>query len=223
MHDESNMAGAAIAGTSANSRPARVASHKRLIAVGFAVAVAIAAWAIWSYSQRLPKRFATVIDGQLYRSGEVSPAQLATLAREYGVKSVLSLLDPNDPDVKTEKAAAERLGMNWMNVPLRGNGASTPAQRDEMRRILLRDPLDGPMLVHCAAGTNRTGLACGMVRLHKHGWTLQQVMDEMRRFRFEDGPSHENLRAALRDEAERAARQRAGEPAPPAATNVADP
>ncbi len=53
------------------------------------------------------------------------------------------------------------------------------------------------MLVHCAAGVNRTGLAIGLYRIHQEGWSVAQVLAEMRRYGFEDLPKHESLRGAL--------------------------
>lgn len=172
--------------------------HPALLATVLALAAAAGGWA-WHEATRLPKRFGVVEAGRLYRSGEVSPAQLETLAREKGIRTVLSLLDPSAPESVAERQAAERLGLTWLNIPLRGDGSSTPEARNEIRAILLRDDT-GPMLVHCAAGSNRTGLTCGMWRIHRDGWTVEQVLDEMRRYDFEDLDKHENLLAALRDE-----------------------
>lgn len=172
---------------------------------GLVVAVAsvlagAAGTAAWWHSNRLPKRFALVADGRLYRSGEVTPGQLERLQREYRIGRVISLLDPDAPVSKAERATAQRLGLVWHNVPLRGSGESTAADR---RRILdlLTDPDAPPTLVHCAAGVNRTGLAIGLYRLRCQGWTLEQVLTEMRAFGFEDLPKHENLRQALAAEA----------------------
>lgn len=170
------------------------------------VAAAIGA-AVWFGATRLPRRFAAVEPGRLYRCGSVTPTQLETLQREHGVRTVLSLLDPAAPESVAEKAAAERLQMTWLNVPLRGNGDSTPADRERLRAILL-DGNGGPLLVHCAAGVNRTGLAVGMYRLHAQGWTLEQVREEMLRFDFEDLAKHEGLRRALEEEAQAAEAQR---------------
>jgi protein tyrosine phosphatase (PTP) superfamily phosphohydrolase (DUF442 family) len=142
----------------------------------------------------------------VYRSGKVSPAQLAEVAREHGVKRVLSLLDPAAPESVAERDAAARLGIEWLNVPLRGNGASTPEARDRIREILAQR--DKPLLIHCAAGSNRTGLACGMLRIHEQGWTVEQVIAEMKTYDFEDEPDHENLRQALLAEQELARQKR---------------
>ncbi|MGD8450416.1 MAG: tyrosine-protein phosphatase [Phycisphaerae bacterium] len=148
-----------------------------------------------------PKRFAPVVDGRLYRCGSVTPPQLAWARDEYGIRRVLCLLNPAAVETQEERAAAERLGLAWSNVPLPGNGASTPEDR---RQILawLREADDGPGLVHCAAGVNRTGLAVGLYRLHVEGWPLERVLAELRANGFEDEPKHENLRQALAAEAE---------------------
>lgn len=151
-----------------------------------------------------PENFATVVPGRLYRSGEVAPAQLERLQRETGLRTVLSLLNPDTPESAAERAAAERLGLRWLNIPLTGDGASSPEQRDRIRAIIL-DSAHEPLLVHCAAGANRTGLAIGMYRIWHDGWSAEQVLAEMRKLGFRDKPHHENLRAAIREEAARAA------------------
>ncbi len=161
-----------------------------------------------------PKRFAEVVPGQLYRSGAATPGQIERVARDFGVRRVICLLNPEDPDAADE-IAAERdkvleLGMEWINIPMRGNGASTPAARAELTAALL-DPNAAPTLVHCAAGVNRTGLAVGLYRILAQDWTYPEVLDELRRRDFDDLPKHENMRAALQAAA---AAHHAAAPAP---------
>ena len=163
-------------------------------------------------AHRLPKRFAAVVAGQLYRSGEVSPAQLARVQREYGIRRVVCLLNATAPVTVAEREAAQRLGLEWCNVPLPGNGASTPADRARIRE-LLTDPNAPPTLVHCAAGVNRSGLAVGLYRLHRQHWPLERVLAEMQAFGFEDDGKHESVRLALEEEARALAAAGDGEPA----------
>ncbi len=170
----------------------RLALIVLLTVVAASAAVAGGYW----WHQRLPRRFAPVVEGRLYRSGTVTPAQLERARDHYGIRRVVSLLNPSADVSVAERAAAARLGLEWLNVPLTGDGASTPEDR---RRILelLTTPDAPPTLVHCAAGVNRTGLAVGLYRLHCQDWTLEQVLGELKAFGFEDEPQHENLRAAL--------------------------
>lgn len=171
----------------------------RWIAPLVVVAAAGVGWIVWQQAA-WPKRFGVVAEGRLYRSGELSPRQLETVVREAGVRTVLSLLNPDTPESAAERATAERLGVRWINVALTGDGANTREQRDAIRRVIL-DEDAAPLLVHCAAGVNRTGLACGMYRLHREGWSYEQVLAEMRRYGFDDLEKHESLRAGLREEA----------------------
>jgi protein tyrosine/serine phosphatase len=179
--------------------PRTARQRVRLASLAIVIGAAAVAGGYW-YHQRLPRRFAAVVEGRLYRSGTVTPAQLARLRDEYGIRRVVSLLNPSAEVTNTEREAAARLGLEWHNVPLTGDGASTAADRARIL-ALLSDAHAPPTLVHCAAGVNRTGLAVGLYRLRCQDWTLDRVFAEMKSFGFEDEPQHENLRAALAEAA----------------------
>lgn len=179
-------------------RHMRTRNRQLVWLVGFA-AIAAVATMVWLNLDPLPKRFGVVVPGRLYRCGDLSPDEMARVTEEYKPRVVLSLLDPEAPETKRERAAAEQLGLRWENVPLRGDGSSTPEDRERIKEVLL-DPDAAPLLVHCAAGANRTGLAIGLYRIREQGWTPEQVLAEMREYGFEDLSKHENLRQALRDE-----------------------
>ncbi len=176
--------------------------HLPLVAI-FGLPLVVLVVAGMFYTRAWPKRFSAVVEGQLYRSGTVTPAHLRSLKENKGLRSVLCLLNGTAPETAAEREAAAALGLNWINIGLPGDGASTPEQRAQIRAAM--GGADKPLLVHCAAGTNRTGLAIGMYRLHEQGWSLEQVMQELRAFGFEDEAHHENLRQALADEARLAA------------------
>lgn len=173
------------------------------IVAGTTIVVVAVGIAAWYQSSLWPKRFAVVDEGRLYRSGEVTTDQLKRLHDTYGIERVICLLNAEAPITQQEREAVEKLGLQWENISLTGDGASDAARRDALRALLL-DPDAPPTLVHCAAGVNRTGLAVGMYRIHHDGWTYEQVYEEMLRFDFDDLPKHENLRQALREEAARA-------------------
>lgn len=186
---------------------------QRRARLALALLAVTASGAALVYMQRraTPKRFGVVEEGRLYRCGEITPHELEYVTRKYGLRTVLSLLNPEVPESTAERETAERLGLRWVNVPLPGDGASTPEDRDRIKAVLF-DPAAAPFLVHCAAGTNRTGLAIGMYRIHQQGWTTAQVLAEMRRYNFEDLPKHENLRQALATEWQKAQSARVPRP-----------
>lgn len=161
-----------------------------------ALLIGVSGGVYWQ-STLYPKRLSAVVDGKLYRSGEVTPAQLARLRDELGIERVVCLLNPAEPVTQREREAAQELGIEWRNIGLTGDGASDAAERGRLLEVLT-EPNAPPTLVHCAAGVNRTGLAVGLYRIHVQGWSYDDVLAEMKEFDFEDLPKHENLRSALR-------------------------
>lgn len=197
----------------ADDEPARESnfflSRARLLLLGAAICLAVTiGFAIYQSVTQYPKRFKPVVEGQLYRSGEVSATHLEKLRDERGIKRVICLLNPDEPVTIAERKAAEELGLDWINLGMGGSGQHTPEQVPELI-ALLTDPNAPPTLVHCAAGVNRTGLAIGLYRIHNDGWSYDQVHDELLRHDFDDLPKHEQMRATLRAEAERMAEEKA--------------
>lgn len=173
--------------------------NRFLLLIGLVGGGVGAAWLV-QHDFQLPKRFAEVVPSRLYRCGDVSPEELAYVADKFQIKTVLSLLNPVVKESVAERQAAQRLGLRWVNIPLRGNGESSPEQRKRIKAVLFDDQA-GPLLVHCAAGTNRTGLAIGMYRLRRQNWTLDRVFAEMRGFGFDQDSKHQNMIDALTAEA----------------------
>lgn len=188
-----------------HASPRRAAAFRRVMGIAGALCLfgAVVGLAVLEWG-RLPKRFAAVIPGELYRSGELTPRHVAELKQRVGLARVISLLDPNDPDSAAEsdaeRVACERLGIRWENVPMRGNGDSTPEARARLLDLLrIRDA--GPTLVHCAAGANRTGVAIGLHRVCNEGWSADQALAEMERFDFQADEKHRGAVEAIRDAA----------------------
>jgi hypothetical protein len=177
--------------------------------LGLAVVAAMAVYAgvagQWWRTHRLPRRFEAVVPGQVYRSGVITPGQLRRLHRDYGIGRVISFLAPDSPLTIAERRTAEELGLQWENVPLPGDGASTPAERQRIL-ALLTEPNAPATLVHCAAGVHRTGLAVGLYRLYCQHWSADGVLGELHAHGVRNG-THQNLCQALAAEAVAARKQ----------------
>lgn len=147
----------------------------------------IATWvALESQRERLVwDHFDVVKDGVLYRSGQLTPKQLEMAVQRYGIKTVVSFLVPG-PSVEAERAVAKRLGVDFMNLPMPGDGSG---QEEQFREVLAacEDPARRPVIVHCARGTCRTGAAAALYRFEKGGWTVEDVAREMDRQVYRDG------------------------------------
>ena len=121
----------------------------------------------------------------LYRSGQLNPEQLAEAVRKYGLKTVVNFQRPG-PGVDRERALAKDLGVDFLNLPMTGDGAGQELQFREVLKAC-DDPDRRPVLAHCARGTCRTGASVALYRFERDGWTIADVAAEMRRQSYKDG------------------------------------
>jgi protein tyrosine/serine phosphatase len=129
--------------------------------------------------------FDEVKRGVLYRSGQLNGDQLAAAVGRYGIRTVISFQIPG-AGVEAERALAKRLGVDFMDLPMPGDGFG---QERQFREVLKAcdDPERRPVLVHCARGTCRTGAAVALYRFERDGWTIDDVSAEMRRQTYREG------------------------------------
>jgi len=146
-------------------------SRLRIVA-GFAAAaaIAVAVLELWYPIQQrfVPKQFSVVEPGRIYRSGQISASIIhATLAR-YDIQTVVSLqdYDARDSNHRAEREATEALGIRELHFPLRGDGSGEIRSYAFALAEMARADREGtPVLVHCAAGTERTGAAVAFYRI----------------------------------------------------------
>lgn len=126
-----------------------------------------------------PKRFAEVVPGKLYRSGYCEPGPLTRIIRENKIKTILVLLEdePDSPLQQKEVAVAQREGVKLIRIGMPGDGC---ADFDALEKAadVIADAANQPLLVHCYAGTNRTGAAYAVWRMRHCGWNYDQTMSE---------------------------------------------
>ena len=126
-----------------------------------------------------PKRFAEVVPGKLYRSGYCQPGPLTRIIRDHNIKTILVLLndEPDSPEQQKELAVVQREGVKLIRIGMPGDGC---ADFDALEKAadIIADASTQPLLVHCYAGTNRTGAAYAVWRMRHCGWNYEQTMDE---------------------------------------------
>jgi protein tyrosine/serine phosphatase len=167
--------------SSAGRDPMRI-----VISLAGLLAVAITLWVtVETRRNRLVwDHFDVVKPGILYRSGQLNSDQLADVVARFGVRTVISFQVPGE-SVDTERAVAARLQVDFVNLPMPGDGFG----REEQFREVLKacdDPDRRPVLIHCARGTCRTGAAVALYRFERDGWTLKDVAAEMKHQTYRD-------------------------------------
>lgn len=144
-----------------------------------------------------PRNFGVVVEGRIYRSGQNSERVLRRLARELGLRTIVDLGGTGDkPATRAERALAEELGIRRYEFGLPGDGTGDPDRWAAVERILA-DESAQPLLVHCAAGAQRTGTAVLLYRNLIEGRPIAEVYPET----FEHGhePDEWELLAFLAD------------------------
>jgi len=121
----------------------------------------------------------------LYRSGQLNPDQLTEAVKRYGLRTLVNFQRPG-PGVEAERALAKSLGIDFLNLPMTGDGFGQELQFREVLKAC-DDPDRRPVLVHCARGTCRTGASVALYRFERDGWTIADVANEMRRQSYRDG------------------------------------
>ena len=137
---------------------------KRRIILRTVLAASLGVMALAGYLgyQQYVGNFHTVVAGEVYRSGQLTPQALEQVQGEYGIRSILNLRGayPGEDWYDAEVAEAARLGIAHVDFPM---NASVEVGPDKARQLiaLMRD-MPKPMLVHCRRGSDRTGLAMSL-------------------------------------------------------------
>jgi protein tyrosine phosphatase (PTP) superfamily phosphohydrolase (DUF442 family) len=141
------------------------------ICAAFLIAL-LAVVGFWSLRPLLfDENFHTVIPNQVYRSAQPSPEALERRIRELGIRSVISLRgESTEPWFKAECAVTEAHGVDFYAMQL---GTTSPPPAALKQLINLLDTAKRPLLLHCAAGIERSGIASAVVVLLEGGGIVE--------------------------------------------------
>jgi hypothetical protein len=131
-----------------------------LIVTAIALGVGTLGYAKLVRPNIVPKNFGVVEEGKLYRSGELTPSATERVVVERHIKTIIDLGGYSDDPAadRVAQRTADALGVERRVFRLEGDGTGNPNAYVEALRIIT-DPAKQPALVHCSAGSQRTG-AC---------------------------------------------------------------
>jgi protein tyrosine/serine phosphatase len=126
-------------------------------------------WATRVEQDGLPNLFR--ISTNLYRCAQPTAAGLQA-AEKLGIKTVISLraFHSDNDEVESTKLRTERIRFNTWH----------PEDEDVIRFLkLVSNTNNGPYLIHCLHGADRTGTMIAIHRMAFEGWTKQEAIKEM--------------------------------------------
>jgi protein tyrosine phosphatase (PTP) superfamily phosphohydrolase (DUF442 family) len=153
-----------------------------LISLSFFIAIAATVIAILSigYNEVLP--------GEVYRYRQLSGEDLSHKIDQLGIRTIVNLRGEH-PDEKwylDELQATKNKSVALFSFPM--NSKKLPNRNDLQGLIEVIMNADRPMLVHCEAGNERSGMAAAIALLLTPGKTLEDAYQEvsLKYFNFTD-------------------------------------
>lgn len=107
--------------------------------------------------------------GQFYRSQQLNSNQLAAVIDKYRIRSILNLrgTNPGTPWYSREIAVSQSMEVAHVDYALSARQRVSAEQIDEILDLIKTAPK--PILVHCQAGADRTGLISAIYLLEVAG------------------------------------------------------
>ncbi len=102
----------------------------------------------------------------VWRAPQTGEDRLVRRIEQHGLRSVVCLRGEGDSTAASARAA-EGTGISFWNVPMSATRLPRPATLRALWHVAEAAPR--PMLLHCRAGVDRTGLASALVVLHDTG------------------------------------------------------
>ena len=135
--------------------------RKLIRAAGWALAC-VAVLALYLGYQQLRGNFHPVVRGEVYRSAQLTSGDITRYAQEHGIRTVLNLRGDNKGQdwYDEEVAEAREAGVNHINFRMKSSRELSPQTARALIQVM--DAAPKPLLIHCRAGADRTGLAAAL-------------------------------------------------------------
>ncbi|MHB1459685.1 MAG: tyrosine-protein phosphatase [Armatimonadota bacterium] len=126
-----------------------------------------------------------VVDpGRIYRSAQLVDPQLAEVLKTNHIRSVINLRGHLTDDIRIRNEWATCRKMKVAHVDISMSATHLPRPTEARKLLVAFDTLPRPILVHCAGGSDRTGLACSLYMHVYKGMPLGTALHRQLTWRY---------------------------------------
>jgi len=106
--------------------------------------------------------FHLITPGESYRSAQMDPDELEYYIRKFDIRSVINLngKDVGEPLYAEETATCRDMGVRHYDLGLKANRTPSSREIEELLKLFRIAPR--PVLIHCRAGADRSGVAAAL-------------------------------------------------------------
>ncbi|PRD42272.1 protein tyrosine phosphatase [Phyllobacterium phragmitis] len=118
----------------------------------------ICALGLYLANLQLSGNFHVISTGEAYRSAQPTPARIDAYSKQFGIKTIINLrgASQNASWYKAETSEAAKLGITHIDFKMSAGKQLSQAEASQIISILENAPK--PLLIHCKAGADRSGL-----------------------------------------------------------------
>ncbi len=158
--------------------PPKSSSRRRrlrvILLIAAAVGLPIGGYAVYLQATT---NFHAIIEGKAYRSAQPNPQQVKDWIGKYGIKTVMNLRGDDEPAAAGEAQAVREAGAAYVNHRAAAESLPTTIWFADVIRTL--ETAQTPLLLHCKAGADRSGVASVMAAMAIGGRSYDQAREQL--------------------------------------------
>jgi protein tyrosine/serine phosphatase len=161
------------------------------ISLGLVSLAALSAGGYYVYQRHVRLNFGTVVEGQVYRSAQPTAEKLSGWVQQYGLRTIINLRGENPrPAEEFEGSISRQFGVRLVHVRL--SAMAQPPRRALRQLIEEFETAPRPILIHCLAGADRTGMASVLAAMAVGGRPYAEARGELSlwHLHFDRDPDH---------------------------------
>lgn len=128
---------------------------------------------------RTIENFHEVDPGRFYRSAQLTDDELRTVVAKYHIKTVINLRGPQPEEewYQNEEKVVDEMGIHLIDIGF--NSQTVPRRAALIQYLTTLKNAPRPILVHCRAGSDRTGEASAIYAIEYMNQSREKALEQL--------------------------------------------